>query len=185
VGEAVAIVGIVMLVFVLGAAAVAGFGWHRFRQYNEVSVRHPVRPPLRWAASFGVCGRLHRRLRAAVAAVRVAVPAPPRRRRRGQAEPDSVWETFAGEIEMHAVALDRDLLFADRLRGPQALVARQAAGRQVRELERLAHRVAAGALASQQRPGVEPAAAMLARISEHLDALDAARAELARLEATA
>jgi hypothetical protein len=184
VGEAAAIAGIVMLVFVLVAVAVAGFGWHRIRQYNEVSVRHPIRPPLRWAASFGVCGRLHRRLRAAVAAVRVAVPAPPRRRRR-RAEPDSVWETFAGEIEMHAVALDRDLLFADRLRGPQALVARQAAGRQVRELERLAHRVAAAALASQQRPGVEPAAETLARISEHLDALDAARAELARLEATA
>jgi hypothetical protein len=184
VGEAAAIAGIVMLVFVLVAATVAGFGWHRIRQYNEVSVRHPIRPPLRWAASFGVCGRLHRRLRAAVSAVRVAVPAPPRRRRR-RAEPDSVWETFAGEIEMHAVALDRDLLFADRLRGPQALVARQAAGRQVRELERLAHRVAAAALTSQQRPGVEPAAETLARISEHLDALDAARAELARLEATA
>jgi hypothetical protein len=183
VGEAAAIAGIVMLVFFLAAVAVAGFGWHRIRQYNEVSTRYPIRPPLRWAASFSVCGRLHRRLRAAVAAVRVAVPVPRRRRRRG--EPDSVWETFAGEIEMHAVTLDRDLLFADRLRGPQALVARQAAGRQVRELERLAHRVAAGALASQQRPGVEPAAETLARINEHLDALDAARAELARLDATA
>jgi hypothetical protein len=185
VGEAAAIAGIVMLGFILAAGAVAGFCWHRIRQYNEVSVRHPIRPPLRWAASFGACGRLHRRLRAAVAAVRLAVPAPPRRRSRRPAEPDTVWETFAVEIEMHAVALDRDLLLADRLRGPQALVARQAAGRQVRELERLAHRVAAAALTSQQRPGIEPAAETLARISEHLDALDAARAELARLEATA
>ena len=183
-GEAVAIAGIVMLVFILIAAFAVGFGWHRIRQHNEVSVRHPLRPPLRWAASFGVCGRLHRRLRAAVAAVRVAVPPPSRRRRRG-GEPESVWETLAGEIEMHAVSLDRDLLLADRLRGPDAFVARQAAGRQVRELERLAHRVAAAAVSAQQRPGVEPAAETLARISEHLDALEEARAELARLEATA
>ena len=33
--------------------------------------------------------------------------------------------------------------------------------------------------------GEPPSAETLARISEHLDALDAARAELARLEATA
>ena len=184
VGEAIAIAGVVMLVCFLAVAAVVAFGWHRIRLSNEVSTRHPVHPPLRWAASFGVCGRLHRRLRAAVAAVRLAVP-PPRRRGRRRAEPETVWETLAEEVEAHAVSLDRDLLLADRLRGPTALAARQAVGRQVREVERLAHRVAAAALAAQERPGAEPATEALARISEQLDALDAARDELARLEATA
>jgi len=184
VGEAIAVAGIVILVVLLAAAAGAGWAWHRLRQRNEVSTRHPIRPPLRWAASIGSCGRLHRRLRAAVAAVRLAVP-PPRRRGRRPAEAQTVWETLAEEIELHAVSLDRDLLLADRLRGPTALAARQAAGRQVRELERLAHRVAAAAFAAQERPGAEPASETLARISEHLDALDAARLELARLEATA
>jgi hypothetical protein len=185
VGEVVAIAGIVVLVLFLAAGTAAGFGWHRLRLHNEVSTRLPTRPPLRWAASLGCCGRLHRRLRAAVAAVRLAVPAPARRRARRHAEAESVWETLAAEIEAHAVALDRELLLADRLRGPTAVVARQAVGRQVRDVERLAHRVASAALAAQQRPGAAPAAETLARITEHLDALDAARDEIARLEAHA
>jgi hypothetical protein len=45
--------------------------------------------------------------------------------------------------------------------------------------------VASAAIAAQQRPGAEPATETLARINEHLDALDAAREELARLEAIA
>src|SRR5256885_14556145 len=103
-----------------------GSAWHRLRQRNGVSPRHSIRPPLRWAASIGSCGRLHRRLRAAVAAVRLAVP-PPSRRWRRPAQADTVWETLAEEIERHAVSLDRDLLLADRLRGPTALAARPAA----------------------------------------------------------
>jgi hypothetical protein len=185
VGEAVAIAGVVVLLLFLAAGMVAGFGWHRIRQHNEVSARQPIRPPLHWAASLGCCGRLHRRLRAAVAAVRLAVPLPARRRGRRHAAPTSVWETLATEIEAQAVALDRELLLADRLRGPTAVAARQAVGRQVRDVERLAHRVASAALAAQQRPGAEPAAETLARITEHLDALDAAREEIARLEAHA
>src|SRR5256885_9041899 len=58
-----------------------GSAWHRLRQRNEVSTRHSIRPPLRWAASIGSCGRLHRRLRAAVAAVRLTVPPPSRDRK--------------------------------------------------------------------------------------------------------
>jgi hypothetical protein len=184
VGQAFAIAGIVVLVLLFATAAVAGAMWHRVRQRNEVSIRQPTRPPLRWLGSVGACGRMHRRLRAAVAAMRMAIPAPGRaaRRRRRPAEPLSPLVPLADEIEAHAVALDRDLLLADRLRGPTAVSVRQALARQVAEVERLAHRVAAAGMAATGRPGAVPAPEALARIAEHLDALDAARDEIARLE---
>jgi hypothetical protein len=182
VGEAVATAGIVLIIFWVGAALALGVAWRGVRRHNEVSARRPLRPPLRWLAAPGLCGRLHRRLRGAVAALRVAVPAP-RRSRRAVEAPSSL-VPIADEIEAHALALDRQLVVADCLRGPRAMVVRRALARQVDDVEQLAHRVAAAAMASSQ-PGGEPTPAALERIAEQLDALDAARAEIARLEADA
>ena len=175
--------GIVVLVLVALATVAAASVWHGVRRRNEVSVRRPVRPPLRWLASPRACGRMHRRLRAAVAALRIAVPAPRRARERKAA--DSVFAPLADEIEAHAVALDRQLLVADILRGPTGVTVRVALTRQVGEVEQLAHRVAAAAMAGARTPGATPTPEALARIAEHLDALDMARDEIARLEAAA
>jgi hypothetical protein len=184
VGEAFAVAGIVVLVLLAIGAVVAGSIWREVRRRNEVSIRRPVHPPLRWLASPRACGRMHRRLRAAVAALRLAVPAP--RRTRGRRAVDgSVFVPLADEIEAHAVALDRQLLLADMLRGPTGVSVRVALSRQVNEVEQVAHRVAAAAMASGRTPGAPPSPEALARITEHLDALDVARHEIAQLEAAA
>ncbi len=184
VGEAFAVAGIVVLVLFALAAVAAASVWREVRRRNEVSIRRPVRPPLRWLASPRACGRMHRRLRAAVAALRIAVPAP-RRARERKAAAASVFGPLADEIEAHAVALDRQLLVADMLRGPTGVTVRVALTHQVGAVEQLAHRVAAAAMAGERTPGTPPAPEALARIAEHLDALDMARDEIARLEAAA
>jgi len=72
-----------------------------------------------------------------------------------------------------------------RMHGPSGVALRRTIAGQVAEIERIAHRLAlAGATASNGScPAPTPEA--IDRITEHLDALDAARAELARLEADA
>jgi hypothetical protein len=54
---------------------------------------------------------------------------------------------------------------------------------QVRSLEALANRIVAAARTVTAAPGGEPTAEALRAITERLDALDAAHAELARIEA--
>ncbi len=181
-GEVIAVLGISLVV--VAAVALAGLAAliHRVRIGNEVSRLHRNHPPVRWLASPSLCGRLHRRLRAAVAALHLAIPPPPPRRWRRRAEPSTL-EVLAREIEVHAASLDRDLMVADRQRGPVAVPARRLLGEQVESLERLASRVAAAARLSATLPGNEPTPEALRAMTERLDALDAAHAELARLEA--
>ncbi len=179
-GEVVALIGIAMLVTILLCLAATGAAWHRIQLRNEVSPQHRIRPPAHWLASPSACGRLHRRLRAAVAALHLVLPVP-RRRRRRRHEPSAL-EALAREIEIHAVALDRDLMVVDRLRGPNATAARKSIAEQVNAIEVLAHRVTAAARAAELVPGVEPTPEALQAVSNRLDALDAARAEIARLE---
>jgi hypothetical protein len=181
-GEAIAVLAIGMLVMALLAATALGALVHRVRVSNEVSRTYRNHPPARWLASPSACGRLHRRLRAAVAALRLAVPARPRRRWRRSAEPTTL-EVLAQELEVHAAALDRDLAIADRQRGPVAVPARRLLAEQVRSLEGLANRVVSAARTAALAPGSEPTAEALRAITDRLDALDAAHAELARLDA--
>jgi hypothetical protein len=164
------------------AATAMGALIHRVRVSNEVSRAYRNHPPARWLASPSVCGRLHRRLRGAVAALRLAVPTPPRRRWRRTAEPTTL-EVLAQEVEVHAAALDRDLMVADRQRGPVAVPARRLLAEQVGSLEVLANRIVATARSATARSGGEPTAEALRGLTERLDALDAAHAELARIEA--
>jgi hypothetical protein len=180
-GEVIAVLGISMLAMAILAATAMGALIHRVRVSNEVSRAYRNHPPARWLASPSVCGRLHRRLRGAVAALRLAVPAPNRRRWR-RAEPSTL-EVLAREVEVHAAALDRDLMVADRQRGPVAVPARRLLAEQVRSLEVLANRIVAAARTATAAPGSEPTAEALRAITERLDALDAAHAELARIEA--
>jgi len=180
-GEVVALVGIGVVAAVMLSVAVMGATWRRIQLRNEVSPRHRLRPPTNWLASPTACGRLHRRLRSAVAAINLVLPVP-RRRRRRRHEPSAL-EDLAREIEAQAVQLDRDLIVVDRLRGPSAVAARKALAEQVDTIEELAHRVTTAARAAEHLPGTPPTPAALAAVAERLDNLDEARAELAQLQA--
>ena len=94
------------------------------------------------------------------------------------------WPRAADELEAHAAALDGDLLIAARLRGTSGIAFRARLGGQVGDVERVAARITAAAGAtSPQRRAAQPTPAALAELNEQLDALEAARDELARLEA--
>lgn len=178
-GEAVALVGIAVLATIMLVLAMMGATWRRIQLRNEVSPQHRLRPPTNWLASPSACGRLHRRLRAAVSALHLVLPLPRRRRRRRQ-EPTAL-EDLAREIEAHAVALDRDLMVVDRLRGPHAVTARKALAEQVGAIEVLTHRVTVAVHAAERVPGEPPTPEALAAVATRLDLLDAARAELAQI----
>jgi hypothetical protein len=181
-GEVVALVGIGVLATIMLSCAVMGATWRRIQLRNEVSPLHRLRPPTNWLASPTACGRLHRRLRSAVAALHLVLPAPRRRRHRRRHEPSAL-EDLAREIEAQAVVLDRDLMVVDRLRGPSAVAARKALAEQVGTIEELAHRVTAAARAAEHVPGTPPTPEALAAVAARLDVLDDARAELALLQA--
>src|SRR3954454_15745123 len=203
-GEVVALVGIALLAMIMLGLAVMGATWRRIQLRNEVSPRQRLHPPTHWLASPSACGRLHRRLRASGAALHLVLPVPrrrrgrlpprlrasvaalplvllvPRRRRRRRHEPSAL-EDLAREIEAQAVALDRDLIVVDHLRGPNAVLARRALAQQVVTIEVLAHRVTAAARAAERVPGSPPPPEALAAVATRLDLLEAARAELAQI----
>lgn len=180
--ELLGALAIVMVAAVAVGVAVGSWALHQLRRRNRVSRRYRTRAPLHWLVSPGTCARLHRRLRDAVAVLRTTVPTPSRRRLR-PAEPAPL-ATAADELEAHAAALDGDLLLAARLRGAPGQELRRRLANQVGDVERLSARVAAAATAAAPpRSGAQPSPAALAELDEQLDALEAARDELARLEA--
>jgi len=178
-GEVVALVGIAVLTTIMLSLAMMGATWRRIQRRNEVSPRHRLRPPTNWLASPTTCGRLHRRLRSAVSALHLVLPAP-RRGRRRRHEPSAL-EDLAREIELQAVAIDRDLMVVDRLRGPQAAAARRALAGHVGTIEVLTLRVTSAVQAAERVPGTTPTPEALAAVATRLDHLEAARAELAQI----
>jgi HAMP domain-containing protein len=174
---------VLTLVFVVVSASILLVTHRSARRHNLVSRRFPTKAPLRWLASPSSWAALHRRLRDAITVMRAAVP--PVKSRRRQSELDlSPLNRLADEIEQHAAALDHDLIVAVHYRGPTRSALRRRLTGQVLELERLAHRVAAAATAaSPARPGAMPTPEAISRIGGELDALEAARDEIARLEA--
>jgi hypothetical protein len=179
------VMAVVLTFVVLTVLAIAAAGWMitGLRRRNRVTRRQPTAAPLPWLASPSTCARLHRRLRDAVHVVRLALPAPTRRRK-----PPSELRPLAAaadDLEAHAAALDRDLVLAARLRGPAGAQLRARLRDQVAGVERLAARIAAAATAAApDRPSAQPTAAALADLEHQLDALEAARDEIARLEAS-
>lgn len=181
-GDVLAAFLVVTVVIVAVTAATGGWFLTRLRRRNRVSTRDRTRPPLPWLVSPGQSARLHRRLRDAVAALRTALPRTSRRHK----PPAELLELAraADELEAHAAALDRDLLLASRFRGTHGAVLRARLVGQVAGVERMAARIAASATAADPgRAAARPTPEALAELDEQLDALEAARDELARLEA--
>jgi hypothetical protein len=168
--------GVLLGVPILWMTTVVWLTWRRVRRRNEVVTAHPTRPPLRWLASPEPCARLHRRLRDALRLLRELVPS--KRRRALELAP---LETLAAELEAHAVSLDRDLIVASRLRGEPGVALRRAAAARIDEIERAVARVAMAATRSG-RPEADPVADTVRDVTARLDALDAAWAEIDRIE---
>jgi hypothetical protein len=158
------------LLLVVGVIALACVGGvYRLRRSNAVNGRRGGRAPLAWLVSPGLAAHLHRRLRRAVAAVRVAVPVPRRRAPRG------TFHEVADDLERQAVAIDAELVAVRRL----PLVHRRHTHRliavRVAELERLAARVVS-------TTAINPPTVTLDGLRERIDALQQAHDELDRLE---
>jgi len=174
--EALLVVVMVWL-SVSALAALAGLAWLHRR--NRVAPGARAKRPLRWLISPTGPSRAHRRLRRAVTASRVAVT---HARQRGALGVDHL-EGCVAELQHHALAVDDRLAIADRCPPRERRAMMRGLAAQVAEVERLSARLV-GALMARGGPAVaDPIDDTPRRLTERLDALDAAHAELAALEA--
>jgi len=185
----VAIVVLVVLAVLLLSALAAGLtALGRARRSNRVCPDVDTGAPLHWLVWPTATARLHRRLRSAMVLAATARPTPPRswwRRWRRPAD-EAPLSTLARQLEVHAVAVDRDLVLAARLRGPTRRAVLAPAARHVAAVERLATRLAAAARPDPRSPfAPAPLPAALDRFDDELRALEAARDEIVLIETNA
>ncbi len=165
---ALVILGTTSIVLFAGAVAYA-----RWRLRKQLRLRPSTRSvaPTAWLVSTSEPARLHRRLRRATGVARLAA-----------ARGDATIAGLASEIEDHAVALETHLVMLSRLWKRERTARRQLV-EQVGQLEKLAARLSVSAVdASRPRSLTAGSPDALAELNERLDALDAARRELAALE---
>jgi hypothetical protein len=169
-------VGPVLLLWVFAAACVATTVWfvHRIRVSNRVGVRGRGTAPMRWL--FDPCWAA----RLPPAAAPVASVRPWMRRSRRHDDPPPI-ALLARDVELHAVALDRDLVMAARAPKSHRRLMLVDLTEQVISLESLAARVVT--LGSAQQQLTEPTREAIARMNAQLDALEEAHDEIALLEA--
>ena len=160
---AAVVVGFLVTALVVGACCVAAVV-HSLRVRNRVAPSVRTAAPVAWLWSPRAAARLHRRLRRSLLATRISL--------------DGAFDELAREVEQRAVAIDRELVAADRapLPGRSRLVADLRD--EVDEVEALNQRLVAMARTSRSR-------ADLTAVRERLDALDAALRELEPPAATA
>ncbi|MEY2433591.1 MAG: hypothetical protein QOC92_3316 [Acidimicrobiaceae bacterium] len=165
---ALAVFGVGSLALFIGAVVYA-----RWRLRRQLRVRPSTRStaPTAWLVSTSEPARLHRRLRKAATVARLA-----------GARGDATVASMAVEIEDHAVALELHLVMLSRLWRRERASRKQLVS-QVVQLEQLSGRLAASAV-ELTRPRALTAGSpdALAELTERIDALDAAREELAILE---
>jgi hypothetical protein len=154
-------------------AGLASLAYARYRLKRQLRLRPgtPSKAPTSWLVSTGEAARLHRRLRHATASARAT---------RGLG--DGMTGPLVAEIEEHAIVLEAHLVVAARLKH-RGRATRKAVASQVKELEVVVARLATSSLrapATVALPGAPTN--RLAEVSERLDALEAARAELDAIE---
>jgi hypothetical protein len=149
----------------------------RLRRRNRVSPSVATAAPLDWLWSLSAGARLHRRLQVAVRAVRADVALLARRGR-----PTPALASLVAELEEQAVAVDDGVVAAARHGKRQRRQLLAALDPQVLEIEALSSRLAALAREQGRGPVLADEPAALERISQRLDALEAARQELATVE---
>lgn len=149
----------------------------RLGRRNRLHPGSPTAAPVTWLVSPARPARLHRRLRAAVQTASFRAPGRGRRKL-----PTAAVDELVAELLREAVAVDAQLLVAARASRRVRARLLGVSEAQVGQLERLAARLAVLVSASA-RPGGAPAAAAIHALEERLDALEAARQEIADLEA--
>jgi hypothetical protein len=152
----------------MGAAV--GYGVHTVRKRNRVSpdVRTPA--PISWLWSWRTAPRIHRHLARTINAVRTCIA--------GTREQLGL-QTMVKELEKQACAIDRQLVVADRSPQPTRYRLLRELWAEVRQVDATAERVIR---MGRAWAGEEPSVRALAGVSERLDALEAAMADLARLD---
>lgn len=161
---------VIGLVF-LAVTTVVVVWWLRRRNRVSPSRRSPA--PLVWLAVPTPGARLHRRLRNVVTVARMA------ERSGGVAD-------LVAEVEQQAVVLDHHVVITSRFPRRQRGARWRQLDDQVSQLEVLGTRLLAAAVEAASHPGLPGAQTdPLARIAERLEALEAARGELAGVERSA
>jgi hypothetical protein len=156
------------VVFVVACGAAFGYGRWRVRRRLRIRPTTRSRVPTSWLVSSSGAARLHRRLRQAAALARSATARDP------------ALAPIAADIEDQAVALEAHVLAAAHA-GKAGHQARRVLGEQVAGLEAIASRLAKSARTELLPGHPDP----LVELSQRLDALEAARAELDGIEARA
>jgi two-component sensor histidine kinase len=143
-----------------------------------VSPKVRSRAPLSWAIAPGRAAHAHRRLRRATASARALVVNAPRQT--GGVEVPADVASCVSDLEKYAATVDDRLVLATRCSPIVRRNLLRALDGEVKEIEQLSARIGSLVLRTQQ--GVA-SIETVRRISDRLDALDAAHAELAALEA--
>ena len=170
---------VLLLLSILVTALATALAWRQVVRRNRVSRATPTPAPLWWLVLPSEAARMHRRLRAAVVAARLVAPAGRRRQR----APRSPIAEMVDDLEAQAVAVDLQVVAAARATARDRRQRLRALDGHVRRIEDLSARlVAAGVAASAHRQPSHQASPLDA-IGERLDALEAARDELAAIEA--
>lgn len=167
-----------LLVSVLVMVITAALAWRALVRRNRICVTTPTPAPLWWLVLPTEAARLHRRLRAAVVTARLVGPA---RRRRDRGDRPPIAE-LVDDLEAQAVAIDLHVVAAGR--GPARDRRRRLRDLEphVRRVEELSARLVAAGMAGAAARQLAHHPAHLDDIGERLDALDAARDELAAIE---
>ena len=155
-----------------GGTCLAGIFWLRRR--NRVCPGVATDAPLLWLISPRRAASGHRRLRRSVLAARAALGAY---EGRGGAGTDI--GSVVTELGRHAARIDAELVVVARCPAGQRRRVERALLQEVRDVEQLAVRL----VASLVETSPAPIADMGHRLSDRLDALEAAHAELAEIEA--
>lgn len=187
--EALLLTFLVMVFLVLAAFGLAALMFSRqLNRSNRVAPDVGSTAPLTWLWSPTQPARLHRRLRAAVAPVHASVPKPAKRSRRSaEQSPPSSLDALNRTLVEQALELDRHIVIAARFPRPMRrheLVGLQA---QVHEVERLSTRMINHQRHTTAPVGIPEAPVptppvVLADLSNQLDLLEQAHAELHQIE---
>jgi hypothetical protein len=164
-------------VVIMGLAAAGGAAAVHVSHRNRISPRVRTAAPLSWLWAMRGPALAHRRLRRAIRGARGALAQGAK-----AGLPVDGLADCVEELERQAVVVDDHLVVASRFSTSIRRSMLRGLRPQVTEIELLAARLAA-TVVSRSTVSEERIADALTRIRERLDALDAAHAELAGLEA--
>lgn len=161
----------VLIVLILGGLASAtALGVRALHHRNRVAPGVATTAPLTWLSSPTKGARLHRRLRDATTAARASVE--------GNGLLDGLG-ALVTELERHADSVDRQLVLIEKASTPVRRRLRHELHAEVQMVESVSERLIR---TTRSYSGAQPSQQALAAIGERLDALDAAMADLARVE---